>query len=173
MVSPDPGRRGFHPAEVIWHSSQHTSSNCMAAVSTPYKWGAGTSSQRPLLSVQLNGTQVHRTMRKRRLVRKRGLEPPLPFGNKLLRLARLPVPPLPQSRGDHVGRTPKYSGTFVARRAAGLSQMACGVDGTLHVLQAAHLASGTSLQAAHHPPARAAPRAERRAAVLPLNPNRL
>ena len=31
----------------------------------------------------------------RGLVRKRGLEPPLPCGNKLLRLARLPVPPLP------------------------------------------------------------------------------
>src|SRR5215218_3595589 len=37
--------------------------------------------------------------RERRVVRKRGLEPPLPFGNKLLRLARLPVPPLPQVEG--------------------------------------------------------------------------
>ena len=37
----------------------------------------------------------------RRLVRKRGLEPPLPCGNKLLRLARLPVPPLPHGRGDY------------------------------------------------------------------------
>ena len=35
----------------------------------------------------------------RKVVRKRGLEPPLPCGNKLLRLARLPVPPLPHVRG--------------------------------------------------------------------------
>src|SRR5687768_2399133 len=33
------------------------------------------------------------------LVRKRGFEPPLPCGNKLLRLARLPVPPLPHKEG--------------------------------------------------------------------------
>ena len=31
-------------------------------------------------------------------MRKRGLEPPLPCGNKLLRLARLPIPPLPHSK---------------------------------------------------------------------------
>ncbi len=34
------------------------------------------------------------------LVRKRGLEPPLPCGNKLLRLARLPIPPLPHITPD-------------------------------------------------------------------------
>ena len=31
------------------------------------------------------------------LVRKSGLEPPFPCGNKLLRLARLPIPPLPHA----------------------------------------------------------------------------
>ena len=31
------------------------------------------------------------------LVRKEGFEPPRPFGHKILSLARLPVPPLPQS----------------------------------------------------------------------------
>src|SRR6267142_1256339 len=31
-----------------------------------------------------------------RLVRKEGFEPPRPFGHKILSLARLPVPPLPQ-----------------------------------------------------------------------------
>src|SRR5580692_6818764 len=30
------------------------------------------------------------------LVRKKGLEPLRPFGHQLLRLARLPIPPLPQ-----------------------------------------------------------------------------
>src|SRR5713101_7353637 len=30
------------------------------------------------------------------LVRKEGVEPPRPFGHKILSLARLPVPPLPQ-----------------------------------------------------------------------------
>jgi hypothetical protein len=30
------------------------------------------------------------------LVRKEGFEPPRPFGHKILSLARLPVPPLPQ-----------------------------------------------------------------------------
>ena len=29
------------------------------------------------------------------MVRKEGLEPPRPFGHKILSLARLPVPPLP------------------------------------------------------------------------------
>ncbi len=32
----------------------------------------------------------------RKLVRKEGVEPPRPFGHKILSLARLPVPPLPQ-----------------------------------------------------------------------------
>jgi hypothetical protein len=41
--------------------------------------------------------------RERRLVRKRGFEPPLPCGNKLLRLARLPVPPLPHEEGTTAG----------------------------------------------------------------------
>ena len=31
-----------------------------------------------------------------KLVRKEGFEPPRPFGHKILSLARLPVPPLPQ-----------------------------------------------------------------------------
>jgi hypothetical protein len=30
------------------------------------------------------------------MVRKEGFEPPRPFGHKILSLARLPVPPLPQ-----------------------------------------------------------------------------
>src|SRR5438093_1566557 len=33
------------------------------------------------------------------MVRKRGFEPPRPCGHKLLRLARLPVPPLPHEEG--------------------------------------------------------------------------
>src|SRR5258708_2996179 len=33
---------------------------------------------------------------KQGLVRKEGVEPPRPFGHKILSLARLPVPPLPQ-----------------------------------------------------------------------------
>jgi hypothetical protein len=37
------------------------------------------------------------------LVRKRGFEPPLPCGNKLLRLARLPVPPLPHTKENTAG----------------------------------------------------------------------
>ena len=32
---------------------------------------------------------------KGKLVRERGVEPPRPFGHKILSLARLPVPPLP------------------------------------------------------------------------------
>jgi hypothetical protein len=35
---------------------------------------------------------------KENLVRERGLEPPRPFGHKILSLARLPVPPLPHRR---------------------------------------------------------------------------
>ena len=43
------------------------------------------------------------------VVRKRGFEPPLPCGNKLLRLARLPVPPLPHEEGEIVElETPDY-----------------------------------------------------------------
>ena len=38
-------------------------------------------------------------------VRLRGLEPPRPFGHKLLRLARLPVPPQPLISGDKLGRS--------------------------------------------------------------------
>src|SRR3954471_16091250 len=37
--------------------------------------------------------------RERRLVRKKGLEPSRPCGHKLLRLARLPIPPLPHEEG--------------------------------------------------------------------------
>src|SRR2546428_7487722 len=40
---------------------------------------------------------ARRKLRERRLVRKGGLEPPRPCGHKLLRLARLPIPPLPQA----------------------------------------------------------------------------
>jgi len=40
-----------------------------------------------------------------RLVRKRGLEPPRPCGHKLLRLARLPVPPLPHRGGKTLGES--------------------------------------------------------------------
>jgi hypothetical protein len=43
------------------------------------------------------------------LVRERGLEPPRPFGHKILSLARLPVPPLPQ-RGQHI----HYTGDVIA-----------------------------------------------------------
>src|SRR5216683_3827479 len=38
------------------------------------------------------------------LVRKEGFEPPRPFGHKILSLARLPVPPLPQW-GQHSNYT--------------------------------------------------------------------
>ncbi len=45
--------------------------------------------------------------RERRLVRKRGFEPPRPCGHKLLRLARLPVPPLPHRRTIERGPKPQ------------------------------------------------------------------
>src|SRR3972149_8452599 len=41
------------------------------------------------------------------MVRKRGLEPPRPCGHKLLRLARLPIPPLPHR--EEPGRNNKYT----------------------------------------------------------------
>lgn len=44
------------------------------------------------------------------MVRKKGLEPSHPFGYKLLRLARLPIPPLP-----HEGGTRGRSGTYSVR----------------------------------------------------------
>jgi hypothetical protein len=37
------------------------------------------------------------------MVRKRGFEPPRPCGHKLLRLARLPVPPLPHEEERTTG----------------------------------------------------------------------
>src|SRR6267143_6094400 len=40
--------------------------------------------------------QHYRKVGTERLVRKEGFEPPRPFGHKILSLARLPVPPLPQ-----------------------------------------------------------------------------
>src|SRR5262245_56785915 len=43
------------------------------------------------------------------MVRKRGLEPPRPCGHKLLRLARLPIPPLPLSETDPGGIAPLYT----------------------------------------------------------------
>ena len=59
------------------------------------------------------------------MVRKEGFEPPRPFGHKILSLARLPVPPLPQvdsvfiiqamrrswrSDSDGVGLSPIHAG---------------------------------------------------------------
>jgi hypothetical protein len=41
------------------------------------------------------------------LVRKEGLEPPRPFGHKILSLARLPVPPLPQWFHQYTGNRPR------------------------------------------------------------------
>src|SRR5882762_10429354 len=40
--------------------------------------------------------QHYRKLGAESLVRKEGFEPPRPFGHKILSLARLPVPPLPQ-----------------------------------------------------------------------------
>ena len=40
------------------------------------------------------------------LVRKEGFEPPRPFGHKILSLARLPVPPLPQWYHQYTGNGP-------------------------------------------------------------------
>src|SRR5215211_378986 len=68
--------------------------------------------------------------RERRVVRKRGLEPPLPFGNKLLRLARLPVPPLPQVEGITSAGLRSISETFVPRRASAASQPLDGCPST-------------------------------------------
>jgi hypothetical protein len=60
------------------------------------------------------------------MVRKRGFEPPLPCGNKLLRLARLPVPPLPHEGGISTGRNPKYN-TRHELDAVALSRFGLGV----------------------------------------------
>ena len=49
------------------------------------------------------GGQPSRTYAERRLVRKKGFEPSRPCGHKLLRLARLPVPPLPHEEGSTIG----------------------------------------------------------------------
>ena len=75
---------------IVWQLSQH-----------PYKWGLpiGSESALRVASVDRERCRGSQNDAERRLVRKRGLEPPLPFGNKLLRLARLPVPPLPQVEG--------------------------------------------------------------------------
>lgn len=48
---------------------------------------------------------------KREMVRKEGLEPSRPYGHKLLRLTRLPIPPLPHSESpyySHFPATRKY-----------------------------------------------------------------
>ena len=36
------------------------------------------------------------------MVREGGLEPPGPYGHKVLSLARLPVPPLPHAKGAYI-----------------------------------------------------------------------
>ena len=67
-----------------------------------------------------------------RVVRKRGFEPPRPCGHKLLRLARLPVPPLPHEGENTIGwknqlypeRRPSVEEAddyFLRRRAGGAS----------------------------------------------------
>ena len=48
---------------------------------------------------------------KREMVRKEGLEPSRPYGHKLLRLTRLPIPPLPHSESpyySHFAAAGKY-----------------------------------------------------------------
>ena len=52
---------------------------------------------------------------KRELVRKEGLEPSRPYGHKLLRLTRLPIPPLPHSEKSYYSDFPavgKYRSLF-------------------------------------------------------------
>ena len=43
---------------------------------------------------------------KREMVRKEGLEPSRPYGHKLLRLTRLPIPPLPHSESPYYSDFP-------------------------------------------------------------------
>ena len=79
-------------------------------------------------------------------MRERGLEPPRPFGHKILSLARLPVPPLPQlpniipgwpenPRKERAGRVPRSSNTRcgVARRRLGTSSWLCLLERRLSV----------------------------------------
>ena len=60
----------------------------------------------------------------KKLVRKGGLEPPRPYGHKLLRLTRLPIPPLPQPEKSQVkafiiaGKGPAVKALFFSRGLA-------------------------------------------------------
>ncbi len=52
-------------------------------------------------------------------MREGGLEPPIPFGNQILNLARLPIPPLSRGWGilSHAPNLPGICDASMARRA--------------------------------------------------------
>ena len=58
-------------------------------------------------------------LRNEGLVRKEGFEPPRPFGHKILSLARLPVPPLPQGGHQSIIYTVVLRSDQVTRQRAG------------------------------------------------------
>jgi hypothetical protein len=99
--------------------------------------------------------------RERRVVRKRGLEPPLPFGNKLLRLARLPVPPLPQVEGITSAGLQSIAEPSSPVERPGCPRWRVALTVHCTFCRRHTFVQAATLQAAHRPPARAAPGAER------------
>src|SRR5258708_13592750 len=68
-------------------------SGCRKICPSPVRTGQ-TSKKPPFLSSQ--EIETRKRKERRTLVRETGVEPARPFGHKILSLARLPVPPLPQ-----------------------------------------------------------------------------
>ena len=64
-------------------------------------------------------------------MRERGLEPPRPFGHKILSLARLPVPPLPQDLCRYYTRDGLNGGVPAGARAKAKLGIGIGGDGGL------------------------------------------
>jgi hypothetical protein len=52
-------------------------------------------------------------------LRKKGLEPLRPFGHQLLRLARLPIPPLPRRLARSIIQASRFQGTIRYMRLSG------------------------------------------------------
>src|SRR4029077_17316073 len=76
--------------------------NCFCNTSSkPTKDATLIFSKALLRSPNRRSTEWKASGTKEGLVRKEGFEPPRPFGHKILILARLPVPPLPQG-GQHI-----------------------------------------------------------------------
>ena len=80
---------------------------------------------RPAFRAALRAPLARKGRRASRVVRKGGLEPPRDCSHKLLRLARLPIPPLPRRIGldsfDDRTRAPQYTNPLdrLARRVIG------------------------------------------------------